>query len=740
MKDVPEGIDGYSRRPLAVAFAIGIALVIILTVFLYMSRETVARIGDMRQAWQSYSAETTPRGYWISDIREDFGYGGFIHNFKNYVLRQDPALGPILRQQSNRLLTTIHAYRNSDPYPTELEALRQIEDVALEYTGNIPLIEAGIAAGQTAEQIDARVRVDDSDALAALATLETLWIQERDRSLSDMVGAFSDGERLVRNFSVLLVGLILLVGVIAILTTLLITNILRTNSRLKAELALREQVELAERKLARAVEQSPTSILITDTDLKIEYANRKFFDLSGYTADEVYGHTPKLLQSGHSGQGVYDDLMGKLKHGQSWYGVFRNLRKDGAHYWVSTAIFPLVDQNGAITHYIGIGEDITETRRTRERFAQVQKMEAVSILAGSVAHDFNNVLMSVIGNADLIEMDADGNADIETSVSHIRIAARRAQALVRKMLTFARQRPRNPQRGDLVKATQEALDLIKVSAPPSVETRFDAEIDAAFSDFDGTLFFQTLLNLCHNAFEAMGDQPGEVVLRISRAEDTALDDLPDEAIGVIRLDVSDTGPGMSEEVQQKVFEPFFSTKPIGKGTGLGLTIVHNSVEESHGRVELHSELGKGTRFSLFYPLMPALSPEQQAEMRAVAGSEHVMLVDDDENVLFVTRKLLTRYGYRVEAYSDPLKAQAAFLEAPDSYDVIVTDLKMPGLMGVDLIESARAARRDVPAILISSYFDDMEKMSDTDNLIIAQKPIEIQQLARFIRASISQRS
>ena len=138
MKDVPEVVEGFPRRSLAVAFAIGIALVIILSVFLYMSRETGNRIGEMRQAWHSYSVETTPRGYWISDIRADFGYGGLIHNFKNYVLRQDPNYGPILRQQSARLLGTIQAYRNSGPSQVELDALRQIEDVALEYTGNIP--------------------------------------------------------------------------------------------------------------------------------------------------------------------------------------------------------------------------------------------------------------------------------------------------------------------------------------------------------------------------------------------------------------------------------------------------------------------------------------------------------------------------------------------------------------------------------------------------------------------------
>ncbi|NVO58417.1 PAS domain S-box protein [Rhodobacteraceae bacterium B1Z28] len=734
MAEDHDTLNTYSRRPLAVAFVIGLALLTILSVFLYMSRETGNRIGDMRQAWQSYSVETTPRGYWISDIREYFGYGGLIHNFKNYVLRQTPEYGPTLRQQSRNLQATIDAYRNSAPPAAELGALQRIEQVAHEYINNIPRIEAGIAASLSAEEIDTLVRVDDSDALAALAELEALWITERDKSLSAMVRAFSDGERLVRNFSVLLVGLIVVVGVIAVLTTMLISNILRTNRRLQAELDLREQVELAERKLARAVEQSPASIIITDTDLTIEYANRKFFELSGYEADEIYGHTPRMLQSGHSGQSVYSDLKECLDRGQSWYGVFRNLRKDGSHYWVSTAIFPLVDQNGITTHYIGIGEDLTETRRTHEQFAQVQKMEAVGILAGSVAHDFNNVLMSVTGNADLIELDADGNEDIQTSVNHIRIAARRAQALVRKMLTFARQRPRNPRRGDMVKAAQEALGLIRVSAPPNIEARFDIEVETAFSDFDGTLFFQTLLNLCHNAFEAMGDQPGEVVLRIGLAKRDALDELPDEATGVIRLDVRDTGPGMSAELQKKVFQPFFSTKPLGKGTGLGLTIVHDSVEECHGRVELHSEPGKGTCFSLFYPLMPALSQADQAEVEAVAGDEHILLVDDDENVLYVTRRLLTRYGYQVEAYSDPLKAREAFRAAPQSYDILISDLMMHGLMGTDLIDSVRSIRADLPAILISSYFDDAEVTVIGDSPIMVQKPLEVQALARIIRS------
>ncbi|MCG7521465.1 PAS domain S-box protein [Ruegeria sp. Ofav3-42] len=724
----------YTKRAYSVAFGIGVALVVILSVFLYISRETGNRIGDMHEAWRDYSAETTPRGYLISDIRAYFGYGGLIHNFKNYVLRHSPEYGPRLRQQSRNLLATIDAYRGTTPSTAELQALRQIEEVALEYTNNIPRIEVGIAAGLSAEEIDALVRVDDRDALTALAELEALWIAERDQSLVGMVQAFSEGERFVRHFSVLLVGLIIVIGVIAILTTLLISNILRTNQRLKSELALREQVELAERKLARAVEQSPASIIITDTDLKIEYANRKFFELSGYEPDEVYGHTPKILQSGHSGQRVYNELQNSLEKGQSWYGVFRNLRKDGSHYWVSNAIFPLVDQNGAITHYIGIGEDLTESRRTNEQFAQVQKMEAVGILAGSVAHDFNNVLMSVTGNADLIELDADGNEDIQTSVDHIRIAARRAQALVRKMLTFARQRPRNPQRGDMVKAAKEALELIRVSAPPNVETRFEINVDTAFSDFDGTLFFQTLLNLCHNAFEAMSDKPGEVVLRIGLANKNVLDDLPDDAIGVIRLDIRDTGPGMSKELQDKVFQPFFSTKPVGKGTGLGLTIVHNSVEECRGRVDLHSEPGKGTRFSLYYPLMPALSPEEQADVEAVAGDEHILLVDDDENVLYVTRRLLTRFGYRVEAYSDPVRAIEAFGANPDAFDVIVTDLMMPGLIGTELIESARAVRTDIPALLISSYFENAQVLNADDAPVMVQKPVEVRNLARIIRS------
>ncbi|WP_188127782.1 ATP-binding protein [Ruegeria intermedia] len=717
-----------------VACVIGVALTIILSVFLYMSHATGKRFGDMRENWLIYSGDTSPQGYWISDIRGYFGYGGLIHNFKNYVLRSDPTYGMTLRRQSSNLLQTLESYRTSNASPAEKEAVTQIEAVVREYVGNIEKIEAGIAAGLSAEEIDELVRVDDRQALEALATLEALWIAERDQSLSNMVRSFSEGERLVRRFSIFLVGLIILVGVIGILTTLLMAYVLRTNRRLQQELEIRKQAELAERKLARAVDQSPTSIVITDTNMRIEYANRKFLEMSGYDVEEVLGQTPRILKSGYSSEESYRSLRTALNEGRSWNGVFRNLHKDGSQYWVSNTFLPLLDQDGAVTHYICIGEDMTESRRTREKFAQVQKMEAVGILAGSVAHDFNNVLMSVTGNADLIELDAEGNEDILTSVNHIRIAARRAQGLVRKMLTFARQKPRNPQRSDLVKAAQDALELIRVSAPPNIEIRFQSRIDAAFADLDGTLFFQTLLNLCHNAFEAIGDRPGVVALEISRAERDTLSDIPDEALGAIRVDVSDTGPGIPEDLQAKIFEPFFSTKPVGKGTGLGLTIVRNSVEECRGSVELVSTPGQGTRFSLFFPEMPALSTEEQREIESIAGNEHVLLVDDDENVLYVSRRLLASYGYRVEAYSLPTKALDAFRAAPDSYDILVSDLMMPDLSGTELIEAVRGVRPDLPAILISSYFENTEVAVSGEMPVMAQKPLEIRSLARLIRS------
>jgi len=741
---MPQDQKSVSRnRYLKVLPAVGAtALLMILAVMLVLSLETRTRFGDMKAGWDEYSQAADPRGIWISEIRGYFGYGGLIHNFKNYVLRHDHHYAEELTGQTERLLAVIDAYLASGPDAIEVDALGRVRAVVEEYSQNIELITAGIEQDKSAEEIDADVRVDDTDALAALQTLESHWSFQRRQNLAQIVSAVTEGENLVRSLAGVMAVLTVLVGIIGVLFYVLVVNALRSNAAQIREFEARKVAQLAERRLAWAVQQSPTSILITGTDGKIEFANNKLLELTGYTADEIVGKSPNIFKSGHTPAVIYRDIWKRLAKGEPWHGVFKNLRKDGSHYWAETSILPLLDDEGHITNYIGIGEDLTEKRHVDQQIAQVQKMEAVGILAGSVAHDFNNVLMTIIGNTELIRLEAEdleSAGDIETSVNHIELASRRARALIQQLLTFARQQPGQSQRLNLNDAINEALELIRVSTPPTISIDYRTDVTDVATDMDPTAFFQIVMNLCHNAVEAIADSGGTISLRLSALDpgDAAgLAKLPEGARGTVQLEVSDNGPGIPGALHGKVFEPFFSTKPVGKGTGLGLAIVRNWVEEVGGAVRLDETVQKGTCFHLLFPMFDAVDSAAQNEEKAQTGDEHILLVDDEENLLYAVRRMLARLGYRVEAYSDPSRALNAFRAAPDSYDGLVTDLMMPGMTGTELILAVRRTRQDLPAMLFSSYFDEAHVSDQLEPVTKLSKPVDLAGLARAVRDTL----
>ena len=717
-------------------------LMLILALMLGLSYETSTRFRQIEEGWQAYSEDADPRGIWISEIRGYFGYGGMIHNFKNYVLRKDEIYAVTLRTQTEFLLGTIETYLNADSDPLEKDALRRIRKVVLEYSENIDKITEGTRLGLTAEQIDAQVRVDDSDALAALAQLEQHWLDQRQQNLDSIVSALSSGNNLVRYLAGAMVFLTLLVGGIGMLFNSLIGRTLRSNAAQLRELEARKHAQEEERKLSMVVQQSPASILITDTKGRIEFVNQKLLEITGYSEQDLVGHSPSILKSGHTPEAEYNELWAKLRRGEPWFGVFKNLRKDGSAYWAATSLLPLLDEDGNITNYIGVGEDITEKRRVDEQIAQVQKMEAVGILAGSVAHDFNNVLMTIMGNTELIRLeveDASGLDDISTSVNQIEIASRRARALIQQLLTFARQQPGQATRVDLHDAIEEVLELIRVSTPPSIDISLNCPDTTLATDVDPTAFFQIIMNLCHNAVEAIGDKPGRVVLTMDHLEPghaSGLDNLPDRALGTIRIVVHDDGPGIPQDIQEKIFEPFFSTKPVGKGTGLGLAIVHNWMEEVGGDVALNSSREHGTTFTLLFPQFEALSSADKLPEKPQTGHEHILLVDDEEAILYTIRRMMARLGYRVEAFTKPALALHAFRANPQSYDLVATDMMMPEMSGDQLIVALRKVRPDIPAMVISSYFTKSELGAGFEDVIKVAKPVNLAALARAIRQSL----
>lgn len=731
------------RRMMPIVVAGATVLVLILAVMLALSNETGTRFRKIKTGWEEYSHAADPRGIWISEIRGYFGYGGMIHNFKNYVLRRDEKYEYTLQIQSRFLLDAIETYQAAGPDAVEQQALARIKQVVEEYSRNIEIIRKSIAQNRTAEQIDALVQVDDSGALQALAVLERHWLEQRQGNLDTIVAALSDGDALVRSLAGVMVLLTALVGLIAVMISKLFANALRSNAAQLQELEARKIAQVAERKLAWVVQQSPTSILITDTYGKIEFANRKLLKMTGYSESELIGKSPNILKSGHTPEAGYQEIWQRLSQGKPWHGVFKNLRKDGSHYWAKTSLLPLLDEDGDVTNYIGVGEDITEKRHVDEQIAQVQKMEAVGILAGSIAHDFNNVLMTIIGNTELIKLEADdlgAPEELQVSIDHIEVASRRARALIQQLLTFARQQPGQARRLELYDAIEEALELIRVSTPPSIKLSFKSDVKLAATEIDPTAFFQIVMNLCHNAVEAIGDKDGAIELRLSRIEKGGkggLKALPTGALGTIKLEIEDDGPGIPKDIQKKVFEPFFSTKPVGKGTGLGLAIVQNWVEETDGHVLLKSDQN-GSCFTILLPEFKAADSKAAQPERVPRGHEHILLVDDEEVLLYTIRRMMARLGYRVEAFSSPALALHAFRAKPDSYDLVVTDMMMPEMNGIELITALRDIRADLPAMMISSYMAGNALPDTLGHVEKVSKPVNMAGLAHALRKALAQ--
>lgn len=353
-----------------------------------------------------------------------------------------------------------------------------------------------------------------------------------------------------------------------------------------------------------------------------------------------------------------------------------------------------------------------EAHRTalESQLRESQKMQAIGTMAGGIAHDFNNIISAILGNVELAKLDALNEGAVATSLVEIDKAGRRARDLVRQILTFSRNEPPHRVPLQLADVVHETLRLVKVTLPPHVTLHAHIDEHTPPVLADATQVEQALLNLCTNAIHAMTVHPA--TLRVELTHNRRSLNTPIERRGGLRgqhvkLSVSDTGCGMNEDTVQRVFEPFFTTKPVGQGTGLGLSVVHGIMRAHMGTVRVKSSPGHGSEFTLYFPVSDsAIDPISilPAEPSVVAGlGQRVMYVDDDEALVFLVKRLLTRKGYQVITFTDPRQALAALQLDTDSCDLLVTDYNMPGYSGVDLLRDAMALRPDLPVALASGY-------------------------------------
>lgn len=358
------------KRTYRLAMAAALLVLVTVVTGLYLGAQTRAQFDDIVESWTDYAEDPEKKGVWISSLRGYLGYGGIIHNFKNYVIRKDESYRTRMMDQLTQFDAVLASYL-SEPLPqTERRALETIASTIEEYRKRFDIAGRAVAGNWPAERTDRLVKVDDTEAILALRNLEMLWMDSRARSTERIISAVMRGETLIGYGFLAMVLLVTAALSIAFLIGMLIRDMRGTNARLTEEVERGRVLQRSEHRLAQAVEQSPATILITDTHGRIQYANRRFEPLSGWSRDEIIGRTPKFLQSGEVPEAAYADLRATLERGAVWRGVLRNLDRAGGSYWVDSTIQPLRAEDGTIHSYLGIGEDITEKRQAREQVAR----------------------------------------------------------------------------------------------------------------------------------------------------------------------------------------------------------------------------------------------------------------------------------------------------------------------------------------------------------------------------------
>ena len=510
------------------------------------------------------------------------------------------------------------------------------------------------------------------------------------------------------------------------------------------DITARKQTEEAIRKLTQAIEQSPASIVITDVTGTIEFVNTTFTQITGYTRAEAVGRNPGILKSGETTAEEYSRLWKTISSGEVWGGEFHNRKKNGELFWEHATIAPVKNAENVITHYVAVKEDITDRKKLEEQLLQTQKMEAVGQLAGGVAHDFNNMLGVITGYAELALEKAANDDSLRQDIEEIREAALRSIEITRQLLAFARKQTIVPKILDLNRTIEGMLKLLRRLIGENIDLSWVPGPDLWPVKMDPSQIDQILANLCVNAGDAISGV-GTVRIETQKAgfDDTYCAEHEGFSPGqYVMLAVSDNGRGMDKRTMDKIFEPFFTTKRSGEGTGLGLATVYGIVKQNAGFINVYSEPGHGATFTIYLPRHAVKTEHIGVESRTdrpPRGHETILVVEDESAILKMVTLMLEKFGYTVLASSKPGEAMRIASENAGEIDLLITDLVMPGMTGLDLAKNLNSLYPELKCLFMSGYMGNVIDMQEgvlKEGVNFIQKPFSQQELAAKVREAL----
>jgi PAS domain S-box-containing protein len=521
------------------------------------------------------------------------------------------------------------------------------------------------------------------------------------------------------------------------------TKVIQCNIR---DITARKLAEAEHKRLMSAIDQVAEAIVMTDIQGDIQFVNPAFERATGYSREEAVGRNSRILKSGEQDELFYHNLWDTISSGRTWSGRMVNKRKDGTLYTEESTVSPVREASGRIVNYVAVKRDITEQLELTAQFQQAQKMEAVGMLAGGVAHDYNNMLGVILGYTELAMKKVDPAQPLHAYLQHILDAANRSAGITRQLLAFARKQTIIPVVLDLNRNVESALEMLRRLIGENIDLTWLPEVDTCLIKMDPTQVDQILINLCVNARDSIADI-GKVTIKTGKAvfDEAYCAHHAGFAVGeFVLLTVSDDGSGMDKETLSHIFEPFFTSKGVGHGTGLGLSTVYGIVKQNDGFINVYSEPGKGTTFRIYLPRCADQVVETQRERIEeipLGRGETVLLVEDEPALLNMGKMMLKELRYPVLAASTSGEAVRLVEEHAGEIELLITDVVMPEMNGRELAERLRSLHPSMKVLFMSGYTANVIAHRGVldDGMNFIQKPFSTRELAVKVREALREK-